>query len=60
MDSLFDYATRNRGAIVALIQEMVECESPSDDPAAVRRFADLVASRLAPMASTLITPAGHL
>jgi len=60
VDSLFDYATRNRGAIVALIQEMVECESPSDDPAAVRRFADLVASRLAPMASTLITPAGHL
>jgi len=31
---------------IELIRELVECESPSDDPAAVSRFADLVASKV--------------
>jgi glutamate carboxypeptidase len=33
-------------SIVALIRELVECESPSDDPPSVNRFVDLLAGRL--------------
>jgi len=37
---------------------MVECESPSDDPAAVGRFVDLVADTVAPFAKTKIHRGG--
>lgn len=37
--------------MIALIREMVECESPSDNPPAVKRFVDLVSSAVAGMAS---------
>jgi glutamate carboxypeptidase len=33
------------------VRELVECESPSDDPAALARFADLFAARVADIAS---------
>ncbi|MCW5976743.1 MAG: M20 family metallopeptidase [Bryobacteraceae bacterium] len=46
MDNLLAYTERHRGAIVALTREMVECESPSGDEAALRRMGDLVADRL--------------
>jgi len=36
--------------MVSLCRELVECESPSDDAAAVGRFADLVADKVARMA----------
>lgn len=35
---------RNQPALIALIREFVECESPSDSPAAIGRFMDLVVS----------------
>ena len=34
--------------IIALIRQFVECESPSDDPAAVNRFVELVSDTIAP------------
>lgn len=37
--------------MIALIREMVECESPSDNPPAVKRFVDLVSGAVAGMAS---------
>jgi glutamate carboxypeptidase len=37
--------------IVSLIRQFVECESPSDDPAAVNRFVDLVAGTVSPFAA---------
>ncbi len=45
--------------MVALIRELVECESPSDDRAAVDRFVDLVAAAVAPLASVRIFPGGR-
>jgi glutamate carboxypeptidase len=50
MDSFLAYAARRQRDILALIRELVECESPSDDPAAVNRFVDLLADRLSPLA----------
>src|SRR5579871_5501196 len=42
VDSILLEARARQKQIVALIREMVECESPSDDPAAVNRFVDLL------------------
>ncbi|HUI55830.1 MAG TPA: M20 family metallopeptidase [Bryobacteraceae bacterium] len=50
MDATLSYAAARRRDIAALIRQFVECESPSDDDAAVNRFADLVADTVAPMA----------
>ena len=45
MNSLLSFARSKQKEMIALIREMVECESPSDDPAAVNRFVDLFASK---------------
>src|ERR1035437_9986622 len=42
VDAILFEARSRQKQIVALIREMVECESPSDDPAAVNRFVDLL------------------
>jgi glutamate carboxypeptidase len=46
MDPYLRHAKQNQAGIIALIRELVECESPSDNPAAVNRFLDLLASKL--------------
>ena len=46
-------------AIIALIGRFVECESPSDDPAAVNRFVELVADTAAPFAKVKTFPGGR-
>jgi glutamate carboxypeptidase len=45
MHALLRYAKTQESEIVSLIGELVECESPSDDKAAVNRFVSLVAER---------------
>ena len=50
MDSILSYAQGRQPEIIALIRQFVECESPSDDAAAVQRFNDLVADTVAPYA----------
>src|SRR5579863_2498499 len=50
MDLLLRYARQKQGEIITLIREFVECESPSDDPASVNRFTDLLAERVKDMA----------
>jgi glutamate carboxypeptidase len=45
--------------IIALIGRFVECESPSDDPAAVNRFVELVADTAAPFANVKTFPGGR-
>jgi glutamate carboxypeptidase len=45
MDSFLSWARTNERRIVATIREMVECESPSDDPAAINRQVDQIADR---------------
>src|SRR5262249_46041042 len=44
---------------ISLIRQMVECESPSDDPAAVDRFGDLVADAAAGLAKIRRLPGGR-
>jgi glutamate carboxypeptidase len=46
MDSYLRFARRNQKALVALLREFVECESPSDSPKDVNRFVDLLSERV--------------
>ena len=50
MDPLLCFAREKQKEIIALIREFVECESPSDQPASVNRFVDLMAARVADIA----------
>jgi glutamate carboxypeptidase len=50
VDSILSYVQGRQSEIIALIRQFVECESPSDDGAAVQRFNDLVADAVAPYA----------
>jgi glutamate carboxypeptidase len=46
MHPLLAFARSKQSEIIALIRELVECESPSDHPPSVNRFVDLLASKL--------------
>jgi glutamate carboxypeptidase len=46
MHPLLAFARSKQPQIIALIRELVECESPSDHPPSVNRFVDLLASKL--------------
>lgn len=50
MDPLLTHLRAHQDAIVALIRQFVECESPSDNPAAVNRFVELIADTVSPFA----------
>ena len=50
MDPLLSYVAARQREIAALVRQFAECESPSDDPAAVNRFVELVSDTMAPMA----------
>jgi glutamate carboxypeptidase len=45
MNSIGAWAEGRREELIALLRELVECESPSDDAAAVSRFQDLLVAR---------------
>src|ERR1700761_8359473 len=51
------YATEKQAEIATLIREMVECESPSDSPAALNRLLDLLVERTSDIASAELIPA---
>jgi glutamate carboxypeptidase len=59
MQALLDSMRNRQADIVVLCRELVECESPSDDPRAVARFADLIAARLEGLASVRRLPGGR-
>ena len=59
VDSILFEARSRQKQIVALIREMVECESPSDDPAAVNRFVDLLGDVAPSFARVKTLPGGH-
>ena len=48
VDPILRYIQAQQPAIVALIRQFVECESPSDTPDAVNRFVELVSDTVAP------------
>lgn len=50
MEPILSYIQSRQSDIIALIRQFVECESPSDSPEAVNRFADLVADTASPHA----------
>jgi glutamate carboxypeptidase len=53
------FAEAKQSAIVALISELARCESPSDQPQAVNRFVNLLASRIDGAASMKTLPGGR-
>jgi glutamate carboxypeptidase len=59
MDPLLDWCRREQRDLIALLKELVECESPSDSAPAVNRFVDLVASKLSGEASIRTFPGGR-
>ena len=60
MDPFLAYARAKQKDIIALIRLLVECESPSDDSAAIDRFVSLMSDVVAPMAKIRIYPHGHM
>ena len=46
MDKTLSFAVARQREIIGFIQRLVECESPSDSPAAVNRFVDLMTASL--------------
>ena len=50
MDPILSHIRDGQDATVALIRQFVECESPSDNAAAVNRFVELIADTVAPFA----------
>ena len=59
MDPILIYAQSHRADIAALLRQFVECESPSDDPAAVNRFVALVSDTVGSMAKVKTFPGGR-
>ncbi len=59
MHPFLRYARSQHPAIVAMIRELVECESPSDDPPSVNRFVDLLASKVEGVAKVRTFPGGR-
>src|SRR5215469_11181887 len=57
VDRFLRYARQRQQDIIALLQEFVECESPSDHPPSVNRFVDLVQARVRDIARTRTFPA---
>ena len=55
MDRFLRYARQKQKEIIALTREFVECESPSDDPAAVAKFVALFAKRTHDIASVSVS-----
>jgi glutamate carboxypeptidase len=46
MHPFLAFAQAKQSSIISLIRELVECESPTDQPQALNRFVDLLANRI--------------
>jgi glutamate carboxypeptidase len=60
VDAVLQFARAQREKIIALIQALVEVESPSHDAAAGERFLDLFSDVVAPLGKFRILRGGHL
>lgn len=58
MDPILSHIQSRQPEIIALIRRFVECESPSDAPETVTRFAELVSDTIAPFAKVKLHPGG--
>ena len=59
MDPILSYLHGKQAEYIALCRDFVECESPSDDPAAVARFVDLAAESVSGFATVRQHPGGR-
>lgn len=59
MDAILSYVRSKQNEIIDLIRELAECESPSDDSAAVDRFVDLFASHAGRLGTVTTFPGGR-
>lgn len=59
MHPFLAFTEAKQSDILALIRELVECESPSDHPPSVNRFVDLLASRVEGAAKVRTLPGGR-
>ncbi len=59
VDPFLSFAKAKQNEAIACIREFVECESPSDNPAAVNRFVDLVAAKVEGIAKVRTFPGGR-
>lgn len=59
MDSYLRYARTKQKEIIALIQEFVECESPSDHRPGIDRFVDLLSESVIDIAKVKKFDGGH-
>ncbi len=60
MDAYLRYATEKQAEIIALIEDMVNSESPSDSPEHVNRFLDVLIDRTSDIATAKrIRPVGY-
>jgi glutamate carboxypeptidase len=59
MNPFLRFARSKQSDIIALIRELVECESPSDDARAVNRFVDLLAGKLKGLGRVRTYPGGR-
>ncbi|HXS95251.1 MAG TPA: M20 family metallopeptidase [Candidatus Limnocylindrales bacterium] len=58
VDSILSYVQARQSEITALLRRFVECESPSDDPAAVNRFVELVSDTVSGFAKVKTVSGG--
>ena len=58
VDPILSYVNGQQSAMIGMLRRFVECESPSDDPAAVNRFVALVSDTVAPIAKVKTFPGG--
>ena len=56
-DSILGWTQSKQKDIIAFLREMVECESPSDDPAAIARFVEMFRERVGDIANVRIVKA---
>lgn len=59
MDPILAWARSRQESLIAFLRELVECESPTDDAAAVNRLVELLAERLGDMARVQTFPGGR-
>ena len=56
MDPIYEWIEGRREQLIALLQELVECESPSNDAASVDRFQELLVARSTGMTKPKFKP----
>ncbi|MCS6951533.1 MAG: M20 family metallopeptidase [Bryobacteraceae bacterium] len=59
MDFLLRWMREHQPDLIAWVEQLVRCESPSDAPEAVNRFVELVADSVADIARTRTFPGGR-